>query len=203
MAWRGARAPVPTDADRCLPAGARQPEGAALDEVEEKAIRVHGNRRPPSGRIGLAEGIPIDLERSATLPAALAGPFDPGLHSISISRRSSLPGTSSLRPSTPGRTWSLRMVFPYPKGYRHGALALQAEQRPLSGHHSFERRSLSLVRVVRGFRASRVDPCRPGDLPACGHGRWPSWPGDGLDASPESPPRGTQLLPARRGSAHA
>src|SRR5207249_5898623 len=29
--------------------------------------------------------IPIDLERSATLPTALAGPFDPGLHSISIS----------------------------------------------------------------------------------------------------------------------
>jgi len=73
------------DTSELLPAGARQPEGPAFDDVDEEAIRVHGQGRPPSGGRGLAEGIPIDLERSATLPTALAGPFDPGLHSISIS----------------------------------------------------------------------------------------------------------------------
>ena len=74
-----------------LPAGARQPEGPAFDEVDNEAIRVHGEGRPPSGRKGLAEGVPIDLERSATLPTSLTGPFDPGLHSISISRPSACP----------------------------------------------------------------------------------------------------------------
>ena len=71
--------PLPR-AVRSLLAGAQQADKTAVANVGEEAVRMHGEGWPPPRCRCLSEGIPVDLEGSIDVPAALADLFDPDAH---------------------------------------------------------------------------------------------------------------------------
>src|SRR5437588_11945564 len=61
-----------------------QADEPAFADVGEKAVRMHGEGWPASRHSFLPERVPVDLERTRGVPAALADLFGPDRHSFSV-----------------------------------------------------------------------------------------------------------------------